>query len=194
MSIRAAEIILASTSPARRALMESLRIPFRCEAPGVEEDIPVGTSVEEAVALLAERKARAVFERNPRALVVGADQLASLDGRALGKPPDRDRAREQLKRLAGKTHEIVTGLCVLGPRGRECEVDVARLTAFPLSDEEIERYLDLGEWEGCAGAYRVEGAGQALFKAIDGDRTAVMGLPMIRMVRALRNSGWEFFE
>jgi septum formation protein len=174
--------------------MESLRIPFRCEAPGVDEEVPPGTSVSRAVELLAERKARAVFERNPRVLIVGADQLASLEGEPLGKPADRDRAREQLRRLAGRTHEIVTGLCLLGPGVQESEVDVAKLTAFPLSDEEIERYLDLGEWEGCAGAYRVEGAGQALFSQIEGDRTAVMGLPMTRLVRALRKIGWRFFE
>ncbi|HZA14873.1 MAG TPA: Maf family protein [Myxococcaceae bacterium] len=189
-----AEVVLASTSPARRVLMESLRIPFRCEAPEVEERVPPGTPVHRAVELLAERKARAVFERNPRAWVVGADQLACVDGEALGKPADRDAAREQLRRLAGRTHELVTGLCLLGPGLREVQVDVARLTVFPLEEDEIERYLDLGEWEGCAGAYRVEGAGQALFSDIEGDRTAVMGLPMIRLVRALRRAGWKFFE
>jgi septum formation protein len=117
-----------------------------------------------------------------------------VDGEALGKPADRDAAREQLRRLAGRIHELVTGLCLLGPGLREAQVDVARLTVFPLEEDEIERYLDLGEWEGCAGAYRVEGAGQALFSDIEGDRTAVMGLPMIRLVRALRRAGWKFFE
>ena len=174
--------------------MESLRIPFRFEAPGVEEGVPPGTPVRRAVELLAERKARAVLERNPRAWVIGADQLASLEGQALGKPANRDAARDQLRRLAGRTHEIVTGLCLLGAGLREVQVDIARLTVFPLLEEEIERYLDLGEWEGCAGAYRVEGAGQALFSDIQGDRTAVMGLPMIRLVRALRRAGWKFFE
>lgn len=186
-------LILASTSPARRALLQSLRIPFRCEAPGVDEIVPPGTSVRDAVALLAERKARAVLERNPHALVVGCDQLGSLDGQALGKPADRDAARDQLRRLSGRTHEILTGLCVLGPATRELEVDTAHLTLFPLSDEEIERYLELGEWEGCAGAYRVEGAGQALFMEIAGDRTGVIGLPITRLVRALRRHGWRFF-
>jgi septum formation protein len=188
------ELILASTSPARRALMQSLRIPFRCEAPGVAEHIPPGTSVHDAVEMLAERKARAVLQRNPDALVVGSDQLGCLDGHALGKPADRDAARDQLRRLSGRSHEILTALCIVGPGVREIEVDVARLTLFPFQDEEIERYLELGEWEGCAGGYRVEGAGQALFMEIEGDRTAVMGLPMTRLVRALRRAGWRFFE
>jgi septum formation protein len=174
--------------------MQSLRVPFRSEAPEVDEHIASDTPVFDAVAMLAERKARAVFERNPSALVVGCDQLAAVDGDALGKPADRRAARDQLLRLAGRTHQIVTGLCLLGPGLRELEVDVAHLTLFPLAPEEIERYLDLGEWEGCAGGYRVEGAGQALFSEIAGDRFAVMGLPMARLVRALRRVGWRFFE
>ena len=174
--------------------MQSLRVPFRPEAPEVVEDFPPGTHVGDAVAMLAERKARAVFERNPSALVVGCDQLAALDGAALGKPSDRAAAREQLMRLSGRTHQIVTGLCLLGSGVRELEVDVAHLTAFPLEPDEIERYVDLGEWEGCAGGYRVEAAGQALFREIAGDRAAVMGLPMVRLVNALRRLGWRFFE
>ena len=192
--MRFSEIILASTSPARRALMQSLRVRFRSEAPGVEEDFPPGTPARDAVAMLAMRKARAVYERNPSALVVGCDQLAAIDDDALGKPADRHAARDQLLRLSGRTHQIVTGLCVLGPGVRELEVDVAHLTLFPLAPDEIERYLDLGEWEGCAGGYRVEGAGQALFREIHGDRSAVMGLPMVRLVNALRRVGWRFFE
>jgi septum formation protein len=174
--------------------MQSLRVPFRSEAPEVDEHLPPDTPVFDAVVMLAERKARAVFERNPSALVVGCDQLAAVDGDALGKPADRRAARDQLLRLAGRTHQIVTGLCLLGPGVRELEVDVAQLTLFPLAQDEIERYLDLGEWEGCAGGYRVEGAGQALFSEIAGDRSAVMGLPMVRLVRALRRMGWRFFE
>jgi septum formation protein len=174
--------------------MQSLRVPFRSEPPEVDEDIPPGTPVHDAVALLAERKARAVLERNPTALVIGSDQLAALDEDVLGKPEDRRAAREQLLRLAGRSHRIVTGLCLLGPKTRELEVDVAHLTLHPIPPEEIERYLDLGEWEGCSGGYRVEGAGQALFREIEGDRTAVMGLPMVRVVNGLRRIGWRFFE
>ena len=173
--------------------MDSLGIPYRAIAPGVDESVPEGTSVRDAVALLAHRKAAAVSARHPDALVIGSDQLVSLDGEALGKPEDRARARSQIQRLSGRTHEILTGVCVLGPRFDERHVDLARLTLYALGDEELERYLDTHEWEGCAGGYRVESKGQALFQNIEGDRTGVMGLPMIALVGMLRRAGVRFF-
>lgn len=186
-------VVLASTSAARRGLMSSLGIAYEAVAPGVDEDVPAGTSARDAVALLAERKARAVFQRHPDALVIGSDQLVTLDGKVLGKPADREEARGQLSSMLGRTHEIVTGVCVLGERFDARIVDVARLRVYPLPPEELERYLDLEEWRGCAGGYRVEGAGQALFEAIDGDRTSIQGLPMLEVVRLLRRAGVTFF-
>jgi septum formation protein len=188
------ELVLASTSPARRALMGTLGMPFRAETPGVEETVTPGTSTRAAVAMLAERKARAVLARWPQALVIGADQLIDLDGKALGKPPNPKAARLQLKSLSGRTHEIITGLCVVGPGYFACDIDVAKLQLFPLTDAEIDRYVALGEWEGCAGAYRVEARGQALFSSIDGDRTSVQGLPMPMLTRLLREAGVQFFH
>ncbi len=187
------ELILGSTSDARRALMDAVGVPYRVVAPGVDEDLPQGMGVADAVSTLAFRKAQAVHARNPDALVIGCDQLVSLDGEALGKPSDRDQARAQLKMLSGRSHEIVTGLCLLGPGVREQYVEETRLTLYRLAEDELERYLDLGEWEGCAGSYRVEGAGQALFSSIHGDRTNVQGLPMVLLVRLLRHVGWQFF-
>lgn len=186
-------LVLASTSSARRALMAGLGLPFRAEAPGVDEDVPPGTPPKHAVAILAERKARAVLERFPGALVIGSDQLVSLDGHALGKPPDAAAARVQLASLRGRTHEIFTGVCVLGAGYGVTEIDAARLTVWPLSDAEVEGYVATGEWEGCAGGYRVEARGQALFQRIDGDRSAIQGLPMQRVTRLLREAGVSFF-
>jgi septum formation protein len=186
-------LVLASTSPARRALMDALGVRYRAEAPRVDEDYDPALAPKAAVALLAERKAREVSARFPEALVIGADQLAIADGRALGKPPDRAAARVQLRLLRDQPHEIATGLCLLGPGFFEAHVDVARLRFHPLSDEELERYLDTGEWQGCAGGYRVEAKGQALFAALDGDRTGVQGLPMLLLVRLLRKAGVKFF-
>jgi septum formation protein len=190
---RYSELLLASTSPARKALLDGLGLPYRAEAPGVDEAVPPGASPAQAVALLAERKARAVFTRNPGALVIGADQLVALDGATLGKPPDAAAARRQLLALRGRPHDILTGLCVLGPSFRAAEVDVARLTVVPLTEAEADAYVALGEWEGCAGGYRVEGRGQALFSRLDGDRTAIQGLPMARLVGILREAGVRFF-
>jgi septum formation protein len=190
---RYTELILASTSPARRALLEGLGLAFRVEAPGVDEDLPEGTPAAHAVAVLAERKARAVLGRHPGALIIGADQLVAFGGRTLGKPADVAAARRQLLALRGHTHDILTGLCVVGPNFLASEVDVAQLAMLPLADAEVEGYLATGEWQGCAGGYRVEGRGQALFARLEGDRTGIQGLPMQRLVRLLREAGVRFF-
>lgn len=187
------ELLLASTSGARKVLMAGLGLPFRAVAPEVDEVVPEGTPVAHAVALLAERKARAVLAANRHALVIGSDQLVSLDGHALGKPADAAAAKRQLEALRGRTHDIYTSLCVVGPGFLLNEVDVARLTVAKLSDEEVAGYVATGEWQGCAGGYRVEGRGQAIFERIDGDRAAIQGLPMQRLVRALREAGVRFF-
>jgi septum formation protein len=188
------ELVLASTSSARKALLSTLGLPFRAESPGVEETVPAGTSTRATVAMLAERKARAVLARWPQALVIGSDQLIDLDGRPLGKPPDAQAARAQLKSLSGRTHEILTGVCVVGPGYFACDVDTARLALFELSDAELDRYVALGEWEGCAGGYRVEARGAALFASIEGDRTSVQGLPLPLLTRLLREAGVSFFH
>lgn len=182
-------LVLASTSPARKALLAALGLPFEAVAPGVDESVADGTGVEEAVRLLAERKARAVAARFPDALVLGADQLAESAGRLLGKPASRQEARLQLRGLAGRTHRLLTGVCLVGRGREETVVEEAQLTLFPLSEEEVEAYLDTGEWEGCAGGYRVEGRGQALFETLVGDRTCIQGLPMQAVVRLLRGRG-----
>lgn len=187
------ELLLASTSGARKALMDGLGLPYRAVAPEVDEVVPEGTPVAHAVALLAERKARAVLAANRHALVIGSDQLVSLDGHALGKPVDAAAAKRQLEALRGRTHDIYTALCVVGPGFLLNEVDLARLTVAKLSDDEVAGYVATGEWQGCAGGYRVEGRGQAIFARIDGDRAAIQGLPMQRLVRALREAGVRFF-
>jgi septum formation protein len=188
-------LILASTSSARRALMDGLGLPYVAEAPGVDEDVSPTLSAREAVQELAARKARAVQARHPEAWVLGADQLVEVEGAILAKPPDVAAARQQLGQLLGRTHDICTGVCLVGPRGHLAQsLEVSRLTFYPATPEELERYLGLGEWQGCAGSYRIEGAGQALLSHLDGDRTNVQGLPMLTVVRMLRTAGFTFFE
>lgn len=184
------QLFLASTSPARRALLDALGVPYSAEAPGVDEEVPPGTPVEDAVRMLALRKARAVAARHPGALVLGADQLAEVDGRVLGKPDSRQAARAQLGTLLGRTHRLLTAVALVGGGDEQLEVDVVTLRFHPLTAEELERYLDTGEWQGCAGGYRIEGRGQALFDAFEGDRTSVQGLPMLPVVRMLRARGF----
>ncbi len=187
------ELVLASTSSARRALMEGLGLPFRMVASGVDETVPPDTLPQRAVALLAERKARAVAAQLPEALVIGSDQLVSLAGESLGKPHDAQAARAQLITLRGRTHDVFTGVCVVGPGFVVTEVDTAKLTVLPLSDQEVDGYVATEEWQGCAGGYRVEARGQALFQRIEGDRAAIQGLPMQRLTRILREAGVRFF-
>ncbi len=190
---RYSELVLASTSSARKALLSGLGVPFRSEAPEVDETVDPGRTAAQTVVGLAERKARAVWTRFPDALVIGSDQLVGLDGRTFGKPPDASAARDQLKSMAGRTHDILTGVCVMGQGFLSSEVDVARLTLWQLSSAELDGYVGTGEWEGCAGSYRIEGRGQALFKEIQGDRTGIQGLPMTRLARMLREAGVTFF-
>lgn len=187
------ELILASTSPARRHLLDALGVPYSAEAPGVDEDVPPGTPVPETVALLSRRKAEAVFARHPHAWVIGSDQLAEVDGEPLGKPSDRDAARAQLIRICGRPHRLVTGLCLIGPGFVDTHVETVTLGFHRLAPDELERYLDLEEWRGCAGGYRIEGAGQCLIERLDGDRATVMGLPVLELTRRLRARGYPFF-
>lgn len=187
------EILLASTSSARRQLMDGLGVPYRAVAPGVDEVVPAEMNVRDIVTHLAVKKARAVLAMHPSALVIGADQLVSLDGRALGKPDNASQARTQLQSLCGRQHEILTGVCIVSATYEFLEVDVARLSVRELSESELTNYVALGEWEGCAGSYRVEGRGQALFSSIDGDRTSVQGLPMQLVVKGLLQAGVSIF-
>ncbi|MBF5042808.1 septum formation protein Maf [Aggregicoccus sp. 17bor-14] len=187
------ELILASTSPARRALMDGLGLPYRTEAPGVDEAVSPTLGAREAVRLLAQRKAQAVSARHPQAWVLGADQLVEVEGEVLAKPPTREAARRQLGQLLGRTHAICTGVCLLGPGHAAQAVEVSLLSFYPVGEAELEHYLDTGEWEGCAGSYRVEGRGQALLQRLEGDRTNVQGLPMLTVVRMLREAGFDLF-
>lgn len=187
------ELILASTSSARRVLMNGLGLAYRPVAPEVQETIEPALTPHQAVAMLAERKARAVAARFPSALVIGADQLVSFAGSTLGKPPDAATAKAQLAAFRGRTHEICTAVCVAGAGFFVTEVDVARLSVTNLTEPELDEYVATNEWQGCAGSYRIEGKGQALFSRIDGDRTSIQGLPMQLLIRLLREAGVRFF-
>ena len=173
--------------------MDALGLPYRALSPDVDEHVPPGTPAREAVRQLAERKARAVVARHPEALVLGADQLVEVEGEVLGKPADRAQARRQLQRVLGRDHHIVTGVCLVGPGVFATHVEATRLRFHLVSGEELERYLDLEEWRGCAGSYRIEGAGMGLIEELEGDLTNVRGLPMVAVVRLLRGAGVRFF-
>jgi septum formation protein len=161
-------LVLASTSPQRRDILEQLGIPFVVVAPDYEElgDDPV----EHAAG-----KARSV-DGGGR-LVLGVDTDVFLDGDRLGKAADAADARAMLARLSGRTHEVVSGLCLRGPQEEELHRVVTEVTFRPLRAEEIDGYVGTGEWEGRAGAYAVQGLGATLVERIEGDYLNVVGLP-----------------
>jgi septum formation protein len=161
-------IVLASTSPQRRAILEQLQIPFRVVAPAYEE---VGADpVEHAVG-----KARSV-EGGENA-VLGVDTVVVLDGEVLGKPAGADDASSMLGRLGGRTHEVVSGLCLRTDDWEESGLAVTAVTFRGLTTDEIADYVAAGEWQGRAGAYAIQGLGAALVERIDGDYLNVVGLP-----------------
>jgi septum formation protein len=185
-------IVLASTSPYRRALLERLGVPFTCADPGVDEDALKASGLA-PIALaeaLAVAKARAVADRHPGALVIGGDQLAELDGRVLGKPGGRVTAIAQLSDLAGKTHRLITALAVVRGRWQESHTDVAVLAMRDLDPAAIGRYVDADRPFDCAGSYKLEARGIALFRAITcADHSAITGLPLIALTTLLRSQG-----
>lgn len=187
-----APLILASTSPYRRQLLERLRLPFEAVPPDVGEDPRPDEAPEDLVRRLSVLKARAVAGRLTRGLVIGSDQVALLDGRVLGKPGGRERAREQLAAASGKTVSFLTGLCVADAAGggqRE-HLDRTVVRFRRLSDSQIERYLDAETPYDCAGSFKCEGLGISLFESVETrDPTALMGLPLIALCRLLREFG-----
>jgi len=169
-------LVLASTSSQRRAILEQLGIPFVVVAPGYEE---VGDDPVEHAA----GKARSV-EGGGR-LVLGVDTDVFIDGRRLGKAGSAAEAASMLGSLAGREHEVVSGLCLRGDGWEELHRVVTLVEFRPLSAAEVERYVASGEWEGRAGAYAVQGLGATLVARIDGDYLNVVGLPAALLVRLL---------
>lgn len=188
-------LILASTSRYRRELLGRLGLPFACIAPEVDEDEvknEAGLSPRQIAERLAERKAAAVAARHPEAVVIGSDQLGHLDGALLGKPGSAEAAAGQLATLAGRTHELVTAVCVLAAGARHAHTDIARLTMRLLSRAAIARYVAADEPADCAGGYKLERRGIALFSAIDcADHTAITGLPLLWTANCLAGLGYD---
>lgn len=185
-------LILASTSRYRRELLERLRVPFTTEAPGVDEAALPAESPAALARRLALAKAEAVARRHPEAVVIGSDQVCELDGVALGKPGTHERALAQLRALSGRQAEFHTALAVVHrARGfvREALAPV-RVGFRSLDESEIERYLRLEEPYDCAGSAKCETLGIALLESIHSDDpTALVGLPLIRTARLLREAG-----
>lgn len=172
----AAPILLASTSPQRRAILTQLGLPFDVVAPDYEElgDDPL----EHAVG-----KARSVEDGDRP--VLGVDTIVRCDGRVLGKPVHEGEAEKMLDSLSGRTHEVVSGLCLRTPAWEETRVETTRVTFRALTPRDLAWYLAAREWEGRAGAYAIQGHGAALVEGIEGDYLNVVGLPAAALVAVL---------
>ena len=170
-------LILASTSPRRREILEQLRIPFDVVVPRDGEGS--GDQVEHAVG-----KARSVgaFDDRP---VLGCDTEVICDGRVFGKPENEADAEEMLDSLAGKTHQVVSGLALVTPAWEEVHREVTLVTFRPLDARDLAHYVASGEWEGRAGAYAIQGLGASLVERIEGDYLNVVGLPAALLVNRL---------
>jgi septum formation protein len=185
-------LILGSTSRYRRELLARLRVPFDVVSPDVDETPLTGEAPQALAARLALAKAKAVAALHPQAVVIGSDQVADLNGEPLGKPGTHERAVRQLQRMRGQTVVFQTAVSVVCQESHFEQTELAQIKVHfrNLSDAEIEDYLRAEEPYDCAGSAKSEGLGIALLDAIDNDDpTALIGLPMIRTARLLREAG-----
>lgn len=193
MSIR--KIVLASTSPFRRDLLSRLGFPFQTANPAVDE-IPLTNETPEMTALrLSEAKAKAVAAQHPESLIIGSDQVATLDGKIYGKPGTHANAVKQLQAMRGQTVNFYTGLCLLNTSSGKTHLrGVPTLVSFRnLTDNEIENYLHKEQPYNCAGSAKSEGLGIAIISKIEGDDpNALIGLPMIALCDLLREENFSF--
>jgi septum formation protein len=185
-------LVLASTSPFRRELLARLGLSFETTAPDVDERPLPGESAEHLVRRLAEAKALAVAAAYPDALIIGSDQVASIDGLLLGKPGNRERAIAQLEQAAGRAVVFHTGLCLLRASDGHAQVvcEPFKVHFRPLTRAQIEVYVDRERPFNCAGSFKSEGLGIALFAGLEGeDPNALIGLPLIRLIDLLAQAG-----
>lgn len=190
-------LILASTSRYRRELLERLRLPFDVVNPEVDETPLASESPHDLAWRLALAKAQAVAGLYPHAVVIGSDQVADMDGVALGKPGSHDKATEQLRRMRGRTVVFQTAVAVvcLASAFEQTRLASVRVQFRDLDDDEIEHYLRTEQPYDCAGSAKSEGLGIGLLASIDSDDpTALIGLPLIRTCDLLRAAGIALFK
>jgi septum formation protein len=178
-------LLLASRSPQRRAILEQLAIPFSVVIPSYEEHAQPATEPASAVEERAQGKARSVRGQADERPVLGVDTEVVLDGRVYGKPANATAAEAMLEELSGRTHEVVSGVCLLTPAWEELRHEVTRVTFRQLTPRELGLYVVRGEWRERAGGYAIQGLGGGLIKRIEGDYLNVVGLPAALLVGLL---------
>ncbi|OIP42150.1 MAG: septum formation protein Maf [Deltaproteobacteria bacterium CG_4_8_14_3_um_filter_51_11] len=183
-------LILASDSPRRRDILTQLRIPFRQVSSNSEEKKAAGDPMKD-VCLIAERKAMAVRPSEPSSWIMAADTVVVLGDNVMGKPTDAREAFAMLTNLDGKSHRVITGLCILSPIGTRalCDSVVTEVRFRDIAESEINAYIATGEPFGKAGAYAIQGIGAFMVEGITGSYTNVVGLPACVLVKALIEAG-----
>ena len=187
-------LLLASSSPYRRELLDRLRLPFVCASPDIDESRRPNEPAIDLVTRLAREKAMALAEQFPGHLIIGSDQVAVLGELILGKPHTFERALEQLKASSGNSVSFLTGLALFNSHTGQCQVGCVPFTVHmrQLDDTRISRYLHAEQPYDCAGSFKAEGLGVSLFRSTEGpDATSLIGLPLIRLVDMLMNEGIE---
>jgi septum formation protein len=190
-------IILASGSPRRVDYFKLLGLPFSCISPDVEEIVCENAEPKASAEELALKKVRRVLEilknENPP-WVCGADTLIALDGKIYGKPMDRNDAGNMLRVFSGHTHEVISALALYSGRTQktDCRSVVSTISFAPISDGEIEWYLDSGEWQDAAGSYKIQGLASCFVSKITGSYSSIVGLPLREFYVMLRDNGYQY--
>lgn len=186
-------VILASASPRRRELLRLVGIDHEVRPADIDESYLPGEQPVAHAERLARGKAEAIASSAGREVVtIGSDTIVVVDGDVLGKPRDREQARQMLRRLSGRSHVVMTGVAVAWRGQTRSGVEEVGVTFRPLSDDEIDRYIDTGEPMDKAGAYGIQGFGATIVERVDGDYFAVMGLALNRLARLLREAGLRY--
>jgi septum formation protein len=178
-------LLLASTSPQRRAILEQLGIPFEVVAPRYDEHDPPQADAVELVREHAQAKARSVADEAGDRPVLGVDTTVVLGGRLFAKPANASEAEAMLEALSGQTHAVVSGLCLITPGWEHVDADTTLVTFRELTPRDLASYVASREWEGRAGGYAIQGLGAGLVERIEGDYLNVVGLPAMLLVRLL---------
>lgn len=171
------KLVLASKSPRRSEILKNAGFDFIIRIADADETIAEGTNPEDAVVMLAARKAMAV-ERNEDEVVLGADTIVVLDDKILGKPKDREDAFNMLRSLSGRVHSVFTGVCAISDKGSMTFAEETKVEFYPLTDEEINIYIDSNDCYDKAGAYGIQGLASKFIRGINGDYFNVVGLPI----------------
>jgi septum formation protein len=191
-------LILASASPRRQELLRNADIPFTVQPANINETPLAGESPRDCAERLAREKALAVFQNRPKNYVLGADTIVVVDDAILGKPRDGEDAVRMLRLLSGRTHAVITGVCIVGPAASgqgavasdiKTASETTLVTMCEISDDEIREYVATGEPMDKAGAYAIQGVASRWIPRIEGDYSNVVGLPVARVYRMLRESG-----